>query len=99
MNHCQSVLFLESAFKTPSLRNVALRAPYMHAGQFANLDEVVAHYVRSPSSALGHSELAADGRGPVERQPIRLSTSEAQDLVAFLQALSGLVVETSRGQP
>lgn len=80
---------LEGAFKTPSLRNVALRPPYMHAGQFASLEEVVAHYVKSPSAAVGHSELAHEGKGHAERKPIRLSESEARDVAAFLQTLSG----------
>jgi cytochrome c peroxidase len=82
---------MEGAFKTPSLRNVALRAPYMHAGQFATLDEVIAHYVRSPAAAVGHSELAHRGKGHAERQPIRLSEREVQDLAAFLRSLSGQV--------
>jgi cytochrome c peroxidase len=93
---CQELRFmvaegpaLEGAFKTPSLRNVALRAPYMHAGQFASLKEVIAHYVRSPSAAVGHSELAHEGKGHAERKPIRLSESEARDVAAFLQTLSG----------
>lgn len=92
---CQELRFmvtddpaLEGAFKTPSLRNVALRAPYMHAGQFASLEEVVAHYVKSPSAAVGHSELAHEGKGHVERKPIRLSESEVRDVAAFLQTLS-----------
>ena len=80
---------LEGAFKTPGLRNVALRAPYMHAGQFANLDEVVAHYARSPKAVVGHSELAHEGTGHAERKPIRLSGAEARDLVAFLKTLDG----------
>ena len=81
--------------KTPSLRNVALRAPCMHAGQFASLDEVVAHYVQSPPAGVGHSELAHGSRGHAERLPIRLSAAEARDIVAFLQTLSGAVVESS----
>jgi cytochrome c peroxidase len=62
---CQELRFmasddpaLEGAFRTPGLRNVALRAPYMHAGQFASLEEVIAHYVKAPAAAVGHSELA-----------------------------------------
>lgn len=93
---CQELRFmvtddpaLEGAFKTPSLRNVALRAPYMHAGQLASLEEVVAHYVKSPSAAVGHSELAHEGKGHAERKPIRLSESEVRDVAAFLQTLSG----------
>jgi len=85
---------LEGAFKTPSLRNVALRPPYMHAGQFATLEQVVNHYMQSPAAVLGHSELA---RGKVdnhaERKPIRLSQEEARDLVAFLATLSGPIIE------
>jgi cytochrome c peroxidase len=70
---------LERAFKVPSLRNVAERAPYMHAGQFASLGEVVAHYNRAPGAPAGHSEL----------KPLRLSASELQQLTAFLRTLSG----------
>lgn len=93
---CQELRFmvtddpaLEGAFKTPSLRNVSLRPPYMHAGQFASLEGVVAHYVKSPSAAVGHSELAHEGKGHAERRPIRMSESEVRDVAAFLQTLSG----------
>ncbi|MFP5247118.1 MAG: cytochrome-c peroxidase, partial [Thermoanaerobaculia bacterium] len=48
---------LERAFKVPSLRNVADRAPYMHAGQIATLEDVVAHYNSAPAAPSGHSEL------------------------------------------
>jgi cytochrome c peroxidase len=97
---CQELRFmvtddpaLEGAFKTPGLRDVALRAPFMHAGQIASLEEVVAHYARSPRAAVGHSELAHDGPGRAERQAIRLSAAEVKDLAAFLRTLSGTVVE------
>ncbi|WP_454753621.1 cytochrome-c peroxidase [Cupriavidus necator] len=91
---CQELSFmatdepdLEGAFKTPGLRNVALRAPYMHAGQLATLDEVVTHYVRSPAAAVGHSELAKGGRR------VRLTEQEMRDVVAFLRTLSGPIIE------
>jgi cytochrome c peroxidase len=45
------------AYKTPSLRGVALRAPYMHAGQFATLDEVIAHYSTAPDAPEGKTEI------------------------------------------
>ncbi|MGY4831178.1 cytochrome-c peroxidase [Sphaerotilaceae bacterium SBD11-9] len=98
---CQELRFLaaeddptlKGAFKTPSLRNVALRPPYMHAGQLATLPQVVAHYARSPAAGVGHSELAQAGVHHAERQPIRLSETQARDLVAFLQALSGPVID------
>ncbi|HEU4565892.1 MAG TPA: cytochrome c peroxidase [Gemmatimonadaceae bacterium] len=70
---------LVRAYKTPSLRNVAQRAPYMHAGQIASLDDVVAHYDAAPAAPFGHSEL----------KPLRLSAAERRQLVAFLRTLSG----------
>ena len=69
---------LVRAYKTPSLRNVAGRAPYMHAGQLASLPDVVAHYAAAPAAPFGHSEL----------KPVRLSPNERGQLVAFLQALT-----------
>ena len=63
----------------PSLRNVAERAPYMHAGQFATLAAVLDHYNRAPSAPAGHTEL----------KPLRLKATEMHQLEAFLRALSG----------
>lgn len=84
---------LEGAFKTPGLRGVADRPPYMHAGQFATLEQVVRHYVAAPHAAVGHSELTHrhPGAAPpkhAERAPIELSEAEMADLVAFLGSLS-----------
>lgn len=66
-------------FKPPSLRNVAERAPYMDAGQFKTLEEVLAHYNQAPDAPLGHSEL----------KPLNLNQSEIAELIAFLKTLSG----------
>jgi cytochrome c peroxidase len=67
-----------SNFKTPSLRNVARTAPYMHDGQFESLDRVVAHYDKAPRVPFPeHSDI----------QPIGLSASERAALVAFLRTL------------
>lgn len=66
------------AYKVPSLRGVAERAPYMHAGQFATLEDVVAHYNRAPRAPAGHTEL----------KPLRLDERERHQLVAFLRTLS-----------
>lgn len=88
---------LLGAFRTPSLRNVAARAPYMHAGQFATLEEVLRHYAASPKAALGHSELVRPGErhagGHAERQPIVLAAQDVADLAAFLQTLTGPVLQ------
>ena len=74
---------LERAFKVPSLRNVADRTPYMHAGQFNTLSEVVDHYNRAPEAPAGHSEL----------EPLRLSTQERRQIEAFMRSLSGATRE------
>ncbi|MEI8155393.1 MAG: cytochrome c peroxidase [Burkholderiales bacterium] len=94
-SQCQELRFLTTddpllvgAFKTPSLRDVALRPPYMHAGQFTSLEEVIAHYVHAPSAVVGHTELAHGGPGHTERKPIRLSDQEIKALAAFLGTLS-----------
>jgi cytochrome c peroxidase len=49
---------LVRAFKTPSLRGVAQRPPYMHSGQIATLEDVIDHYSHAPAAAAGTSELA-----------------------------------------
>lgn len=69
---------LERAFKPPTLRNVAEAAPYMHAGQFATLREVLEHYDRAPAAPAGHSEL----------EPLELSERQLERLEAFLRSLS-----------
>lgn len=74
------------AFKTPGLRNVAQRAPYMHAGQIATLEEVVRHYANAPRAAIGRNE----------RQPVMLTPSELADLVSFLHTLDSAIEERPR---
>lgn len=82
------------AFRTPGLRNVAQRAPYMHAGQFASLEDAVRHYAEAPRAVVGHSELVRPGERHADRQPIRLSDEDIQDLAAFLRTLTGAVTES-----
>ena len=69
---------LVRAFKTPSLRGVAVRAPYMHAGQIAALAEVISHYNRAPASPIWQSELRRIG----------MTSRERMQLEAFLRTLS-----------
>jgi len=54
------------AFKTPTLRNVAERAPYMHAGQLKTLSEVMSFYRRSASRELEHDELTNSEHSKIE---------------------------------
>ncbi|MCC7355436.1 MAG: cytochrome-c peroxidase [Anaerolineae bacterium] len=70
---------LAGAFKPPTLRNVAESAPYMHAGQFATLRQVLAHYNRAAPGPVGKTELF----------PLGLSGKELAQLEAFLKTLSG----------
>ena len=77
------------AFKTPTIRNVALSGPYMHDGSVATLEEVVEWYDKG-----GHPNphLSAKIR------PLKLSAQEKADLVEFMKACTGPTptVETSR---
>jgi cytochrome c peroxidase len=66
-------------FKVPTLRNIAVTAPYMHDGSVATLEEVVDQYVRG-----GRGEVPAD---PTVH-PLDLDPGERNDLVAFLRALT-----------
>jgi cytochrome c peroxidase len=66
-------------FKPPSLRNVADRGPYMEAGQYATLEEVLQHYNTAPEAPSGHSEL----------KPLNLSKTQLAQIIAFLKTLSG----------
>jgi len=74
------LIILDHAFKTPTLRNVAERAPYMHDGSIATLEQVIDLYdhgfVRRPSLS---DQIA----------PLGLSAPDKADLLAFLQSLSG----------
>jgi cytochrome c peroxidase len=68
--------------KTPSLRNVAKTAPYMHQGQFKSLDEVLRFYSTLQGMAqAGHSDRTI-------LTPLRLKPGEISDLVAFLESLT-----------
>jgi cytochrome c peroxidase len=67
-------------FKTPSLRNAALTAPYMHDGSLSSLDSVIAFYDRG-----GTPNPRIDG----EIRPLRLTLAERNALVAFLRSLTG----------
>ncbi len=68
------------AFRTPSLRNVAKTAPYMHDGSLKTLREVIDFYIGGGNS---NPQLDKD------MKPIKLSAQERDDLIAFLEALTG----------
>ena len=68
------------AFKTPSLRNIVQRAPYMHHGQLADLKNVIIHYVTGgiERASLSH-----------KMKPVPLSSEQIEQLEAFLDTLQG----------
>jgi cytochrome c peroxidase len=78
-------------FRPPSLRNVAVTAPYMHDGSVATLEEVVAIYERG-GRAIATGPNAGDGRDNPNKSPLvagfPLSDQERADLLAFLRALT-----------
>ena len=81
---CMELLFARTdktnlgAFRTPSLRNVGLTAPYGHAGQQATIKEVLEHYNKAPDAMVGHNEA----------KPLNLWPWELWQLESFLRALT-----------
>jgi cytochrome c peroxidase len=74
---------LKGSWRTPSLRDVALTAPYMHDGSLRTLEEVVWFY------NLGGASADIVGQRSVQIRPLLLTDGEMSDLVAFLQTLTG----------
>lgn len=85
-------------FKAPTLRNIAITAPYMHDGSVASLDEAIQHYQRG-GRLIVDGEFAGDGKlSPFKSEFVRgfeLSDEERADLVAFLESLTDQNVLTS----
>ncbi|HYJ41781.1 MAG TPA: cytochrome c peroxidase [Steroidobacteraceae bacterium] len=72
---------MHGAFKTPTLRDIGLTAPYMRNGSYKTLMEVVEHYDRG-----GDDKTNLD----INMVPLSLTASEKADLVAFLESLTGV---------
>ena len=70
----------ERTFMTPVLRELKYTAPYMHNGMLATLDQVVEFYNKGGGNDRNKSPLL---------QPLNLTREEKNELVAFLEALSG----------
>jgi cytochrome c peroxidase len=71
----------QHAFKTPTLRSVALRPPYMHDASQASLYDVLLHYEKEPIDRPSRAPLFV---------PVALSEQERLDLVGFMQTLTGV---------
>jgi len=66
-------------FKTPTLRNIEVTAPYMHDGSFVDLESVIEHYDSGGKNHLQKSDLI---------RPLDLAETEKADLIAFLKSLT-----------
>lgn len=84
----------EGRFKVPSLRNIAVSAPYMHDGRFATLAEVIEHY---NSGIQDHPNLDPVLRTPNNGQPVRFNMTEQEklQLEVFLNTLTDETLLTS----
>jgi cytochrome c peroxidase len=76
------IVKMQHAFKTPGLREIAQRGPYMHDGSLATLEAVVEHYDKGGIDRASRSDLIG---------PLGLTSQEKKDLVAFMQTLTGEV--------
>lgn len=79
-------------FKVPTLRNIALTAPYMHDGRFNTLEEVLNHYDHGirKSSTLSPLIMEADNlqKDEEDRISLNLEAGEAAAIIAFLHTLT-----------
>ncbi len=91
-------------FKPPSLRNIALTAPYMHDGSIATLEEVIDHYARG-GRLIESGPNAGDGKLNPNKSSLlngfAITEQEKVDLIAFLRALTdeGLLTNPAYGDP
>jgi len=81
------------SFKVPSLRNIALTAPYMHDGRFNSLEEVIEHYTSDLSEISGVDTRLKDG--------IHLDPVQKDQLLVFLQTLtdSEMIIQPAFSHP
>lgn len=77
--------FEKGLFKVPTLRNIALSAPYMHDGRFATLEEVLEHYSTGIKS---HPNLDNDLKSNGSPVKMNFTATDKQDLIAFLNTLT-----------
>jgi cytochrome c peroxidase len=84
-------------FKPPSLRNIAVTAPYMHDGSIATLEEVIDHYANGgrlvpEGTMIDGQDVSGDGRDNPNKsafiQGFELTDQEREDILAFLRALT-----------
>lgn len=75
-----SVVIMQHAFKTPTLRDLRMSGPYMHDGAMQTLDQVIDHYEKGGKARPSLSP---------EMKAVKLSAGERADLIAYLKTLQG----------
>lgn len=76
--------FNKGAFKTPTVRNAAVTAPYMHNGAFTSLEKVITFYDKGGGAGLGLDIPQQTLSGT----PLQLSKQEQSDIISFIKALT-----------
>ena len=73
------------SFKTPTLRNIAVTAPYMHDGSIETLEDVMLHYMNGGVTEAGDpvNDFLSGGIRPLD-----IEVEQIEDLVAFMEALT-----------
>ncbi|MEO0541940.1 MAG: di-heme enzyme, partial [Cyanobacteria bacterium P01_A01_bin.105] len=85
-------------FKAPTLRNIALTAPYMHDGSIATLSEAIAHYAAGGRTIADGPNAGIGSQNPLKSsfiQGFSLTATEKDDLLAFLQSLTDTTFTTN----
>ncbi len=77
-------IFYKHAFKTPTVRNAAVTAPYMHNGSIHTLEKLVEFYNKGGGAGLG---LSIDDQ-TLSSRPLHLSKQESQDIILFIHDLT-----------
>ena len=88
----ENATIYQGSFKTPTIRNIALTAPYFHNGSYSSLDDVVDFYARGGGRGIG---LAV----PFQTLPfetLQLTKRDRKDLIAFMKSLTDTVGLTHR---
>jgi cytochrome c peroxidase len=75
-------------FKVPTLRNIALTAPYMHDGRLATLEEVIEHYSEHIKPSVALSAFLQNESNVKGALPVKLNQAEKKELLAFLNTLT-----------
>ena len=88
---------LRGAWKTPSLRDVALTGPYMHDGMYTSLRDVIVHYNKGGMIDPQGGEVIGTLDDKIKQ--LNLTDQEIDDLVAFLMTLTGQVDPAVTAKP